>query len=536
MNKGNQRIFSGLSLGTLASSIPFALASVANAQIFTDIQDSWAQECINNLAARNIVAGYPDSTFRPRNIITRAEYAAMINQAFQDIPVERNAINFVDVPQGYWAQSAIQTTYRKGFLAGYPNGEFRPRNIIDQQETYVSLASGLDYAMPENPAAILQATYEEPGNIDDYAVGQIAAATENNIVIAPPKPQFEQSIFVPSNPVTRAQVAGAICQAKNIPGVPNEYLTSAANAQQPLANLVLDQTLTGHTRGILSVEVSPNGETLVSGGDTTVKVWDFDTGNLERTLRGHSEWVYAVDVSPDSQRIASGSIDSTVKIWDLQTGELLHDLTGHSDSVIDIDISPGGGLVASASDDQTVKLWNLGTGELLRTFEGHTAPVNAVAISPDGETIVSGSFDNTIKVWNWRRTEATELLHTLSGHAEGVHALAIAPDAQTLFSGGEDGTVKIWNLETGELQQTLASDADRVDSLALSPDGQTLASAGLGETIQIWDVPSQTVIETVSGIASPAIDIGPDGTTLVSGSGSPIDVDEEVVIRIWESQ
>ena len=523
-----------LSLGPLAAAIFMGFNPSVKAQTFSDIQGHWAEGCIDNLAAREIISGYPDNTFKPRNIVTRAEYAAMVDQAFEDIAAERDEMNFTDVSGDYWAQTAIQATYQKGFLSGYPNGEFRPDDIIEQQEAYVAFASGLDYEIPENPEQILRATYEEPAEIDDYAAGKIAAATENGIVISPPKPQFDQRIFPPDDPVTRGQVAAAICQIKNIPGVAGEY--NAGNAQQPLANLALAQTLTGHSRGIMSVQVSPDGETLVSGGDTTVKVWDLATGTLEHTLRDHTEWVYSVDISADGQRIASGSIDSTVKIWNLQTGELLHDLTGHSDSVIDIDISPNGGLVASASDDQTVKLWDLGTGNLLRTFAGHTDPVNAVAISPDGETIISGSFDDTIKVWNWRRTEGSELLRTLPGHSGGVHALAIASNGQTLFSGGEDGTIKIWNLATGDLQQTLASNSSRVNSLALSPDHQTLASAGLGGTIQIWDVSAQTVIETVSGIASPALDIGPDGTLLVSGNGSPIDVNEEVEIRVWEAQ
>lgn len=536
--RGNaiRQVMLGLSYGTLAGTVSFGFQPSANAQSFEDIQGHWAQGCINSLLDRGIIAGYPDNSFRPGNVITRAEYAAIVDQAFPEIADERSTTDFSDVPAYYWAYPAIQTALRKGFISGYPNGEFRPEDVIQQQEAYVAFASGLDYAIPDNPEQILQATYEEPANIDDYAVGKIAAATANGIVISPPKPQFEQRIFVPSDPVTRAQVAAAICQVNDLPGVASEYIVNAGTPQQPLADLALVQTLTGHTRGIMSVRLSPDGETLVSGGDTTVKIWDFDSGSLEHTLREHTEWVYSVDVSSDGQRVASGSLDSTVKIWDLQTGELLHDLTGHSESVIDIDISPGGGLVASASDDQTVKLWDLGTGDLLRTFVGHTAPVNAVAISPDGETIVSGSFDGTIKVWNWRRTEETDLLQTLPGHSGGVHTLAIAPNGQTLFSGGEDGTVKIWNLETGALQQTLATDSDRVDSLALSPDGDTLASGGLGDTIQIWDVPSQSVVETVSGIASPALDIGPDGTVLVSGSGSPVDVNEEVVIRIWQAE
>lgn len=219
-----QRVLSWLSFGTLVS---LSFTPSATAQNFQDVRDHWAQECINNLADQGIVAGYPNNTFRPGEIITRAEYAAIMNQAFPDVPAQRSAKTFTDVSADYWGQEAIQTAYRKDFLSGYPNNEFRPEDIIIRQEAFVSLASGLDYNVPENPQQMLNATYADAGNISDYAEGQIAAATEQNILISPPKPQFDQRLMGPNDPATRGQIAAAICQAKGIAGVPSQYVVSA---------------------------------------------------------------------------------------------------------------------------------------------------------------------------------------------------------------------------------------------------------------------------------------------------------------------
>lgn len=222
-----KKILSWLSLGAFVGTVPLSLTSPANAQNFQDIQDHWAQECISNLAAQGIVAGYPNNTFQPRGIITRAEFAAMINQAFPNIAAERSAKNFIDVSANYWGQEAIRTAYRKGFLSGYPNDEFRPEDIIIREEAFVALASGLDYPIPNNTEQILNATYETPGNISDYARGQIAAATQQNILISPPKPQFDQRLMGANDPATRGQIAAALCQAKGIAGVPSQYVVSA---------------------------------------------------------------------------------------------------------------------------------------------------------------------------------------------------------------------------------------------------------------------------------------------------------------------
>lgn len=44
---------------------------------------AWAKSEVDGLTATKIVEGYPDQTFRPRESLTRAESAAMIDRAMQ---------------------------------------------------------------------------------------------------------------------------------------------------------------------------------------------------------------------------------------------------------------------------------------------------------------------------------------------------------------------------------------------------------------------------------------------------------------------
>ncbi|MEN9280217.1 MAG: S-layer homology domain-containing protein, partial [Gloeomargarita sp. DG_1_4_bins_134] len=39
---------------------------------FSDTQNFWANACIQQLANRGIIGGYPDGSFRPNNPVTRA--------------------------------------------------------------------------------------------------------------------------------------------------------------------------------------------------------------------------------------------------------------------------------------------------------------------------------------------------------------------------------------------------------------------------------------------------------------------------------
>ena len=254
-----------------------------------------------------------------------------------------------------------------------------------------------------------------------------------------------------------------------------------------LENVSVVCTLTGHSKYVYSVAISPDGQTLVSGSsDYTIKIWELSTGQLLRTLTGHSEPVWSVAISPDGQTLVSGSWDGTIKIWQLSTGKLLHTLTGHSTLVLSVAISPDGQTLVSGSHENTIKIWQLSTGQLLRTLTGHSEAVWSVAISPDGQTLVSGSWDGTIKIL---QLSTGQLLRTLTGHSKHVDSLAISPDGQTLVSGSEDYTIKIWQLSTGRELRTLTGHSNNyVHSVAISPDGQTLVSGSADNTIKIWRV------------------------------------------------
>ena len=54
--------------------------------------------------------------------------------------------------------------------------------------------------------------------------------------------------------------------------------------------------------------------------DTTLRVWDLESGQLVRTLKDYYLSVDVVAISPDGRRAISASADHTLRVWDLQTG------------------------------------------------------------------------------------------------------------------------------------------------------------------------------------------------------------------------
>lgn len=180
---------------------------------FPDVPENyWARPYIEALAAREILTGFPDGTFQPNDPITRAEFAALVKQAFPP-PAKNTAVNFQDVAPDFWAKPVIQTAVSQGYMKGYPRQIFRPNQAIPKVQVFVALANGLKLPVPQQPNQVLQ-VYPDVAQIPSYATPLMAAATEAGLVVNPPaKIELE-----PNRNATRAEVAAAVYRALAIAG------------------------------------------------------------------------------------------------------------------------------------------------------------------------------------------------------------------------------------------------------------------------------------------------------------------------------
>ena len=202
----------GLTAGAVAPLMTAAPSFAQSTTAFSDVSSSyWARDFIGELSRRDIIAGFPDGTFKPDAPVTRAQFAAMLRKANENAfkkGTVRGSNKFADVPSTYWANTAIQTAYTTGFLAGYPGNIFQPEQNIPREQVLTSLANGLNYSSSIATSTVLN-YYNDASNISNFARDPIAAATVNRLVVNYPS----LTTLNPVRNATRAEVAAFIYQA-----------------------------------------------------------------------------------------------------------------------------------------------------------------------------------------------------------------------------------------------------------------------------------------------------------------------------------
>ncbi|MBE9006870.1 DUF1565 domain-containing protein [Fortiea sp. LEGE XX443] len=190
---------------------------------FKDVPSNfWAKSYIEALASQNIIAGFPDGTFKPNEPVTRAQFATIVTKALNP-SAKRSAINFKDVPSNFWAFAAIKSAYQSQFVSGYPDGTFKPQQQIPRVQALVALANGLGLTANNQNAL---GFYNDAAQIPNYAVAPVAAATLRQLVIN--YPTVKQ--LAPNRQATRAEVAAFVYQALVNAGraqpIPSPYLVT----------------------------------------------------------------------------------------------------------------------------------------------------------------------------------------------------------------------------------------------------------------------------------------------------------------------
>jgi len=199
-------IVNGQAVAIINSLTNSTYALIWNPVRFDDVAGHWAEEAINDMGSRKIVNGVGEQAYAPNQAITRAEFAAMIVRALGLRTVSEGAA-FLDVQSADWYSETIRTAYAYNLINGYPDGTFRPMDLITREQAMVILSkamvlTGLKDKLDSASAEEVFGIYQDADQVSAWARQGVADTVNAGIIVG----RSHQEL-APQASITRAEAA-----------------------------------------------------------------------------------------------------------------------------------------------------------------------------------------------------------------------------------------------------------------------------------------------------------------------------------------
>jgi len=329
--------------------------------------------------------------------------------------------------------------------------------------------------------------------------------------------------------------------------------------------------LEGHTDSILTVQFSPDGNLLCSGGgDTTLRFWDMETdtpivveNNEEDEVEQlHNAWILNITFSPDGELLVTGDVDGYFGIWDpiKYKPKISRATKAHKKWITSISFKPlhlyknnEVTKFISTGKDGFLKLWNASTGKIILSTAAHEQSITKTIWS--GENIIyTCSEDQTVKIFD----ENLNHLQTLIGHSHWINTMALNTEnilrtgcydydnikgsdyfqfsekikklspqekilhaekrynlfkqkinsSEKLVTGSDDNTLILWDrIQSTKPLIRMVGHQGIVNDVKFSPNAFYLASASFDKCIKIWNANTGAFLFNLRGHVGPVYQI-----------------------------
>ncbi|PAD33400.1 glycoside hydrolase family 3 N-terminal domain-containing protein [Paenibacillus sp. 7523-1] len=184
--------------GAVLSSMLIWAGNAAAEEHFNDLQYSkWAEDGIEYMAKRGTVAGYGDGKFKPAGLVTRAQAVTFLVRELYPEQLEKPAegTTYSDVPETHAFTKEIAIASKNGLASGFPDGSFRPDAPLSRAETAAFLTRA--YSLSEGKQTANWSDTES-----HWAAAPILVMSSNGLVGG-----YSDGTYRPNQTVTRAEYA-----------------------------------------------------------------------------------------------------------------------------------------------------------------------------------------------------------------------------------------------------------------------------------------------------------------------------------------
>ncbi|TCZ67747.1 hypothetical protein E0485_07780 [Paenibacillus albiflavus] len=178
---------------------------IGNEKTFSDIQKHWAKTHIEKLASKLIVQGISETSFKPDNQITRAEFTAILVRSLGLHAVGSSA-DYADVQKSNWFYKAVTIAANNGLTAEGNSNRFNPNEQMSRQEAMVMIAkamhlAGMDVAISDKEVTELLGAFKDLERLDFSAKPAAALNVKYGVIVG------YNGLISPGNVITRAETS-----------------------------------------------------------------------------------------------------------------------------------------------------------------------------------------------------------------------------------------------------------------------------------------------------------------------------------------
>lgn len=178
---------------------------------FSDLKEGhWAYKAVMWMVGKNIISGYPDNTFKPDKVISRAEFSSIMVLALNLPKKTPEKETFIDIKKDNWAFTYVESA--KYYLTGFRTKEgdkFWPGREAVREDMAVALVKAKGYQNEEIDESILD-EFIDKDSISSNLRKYVAIAVKHGIMKGNPAPDGNMKVFRPQNFLTRAEAAALI--------------------------------------------------------------------------------------------------------------------------------------------------------------------------------------------------------------------------------------------------------------------------------------------------------------------------------------
>ncbi|SFB08966.1 WD40-like Beta Propeller Repeat [Cohnella sp. OV330] len=172
--------------GTVEAEVtePGAYAVLIAEYTFGDLANHWSRGDVEVLAARGIVTGDPDGSFRPNGKVTRAEFVKLLLPLFAGSGAgadRASSAPLTDVPQDAWYAEAVEKAAAAGIVQG-AGGKFRPTDPVTREEMAVMLYRALGIVTDDLDPEKLLGVFADRTKVSGWARMQVAYAVKAGLL------------------------------------------------------------------------------------------------------------------------------------------------------------------------------------------------------------------------------------------------------------------------------------------------------------------------------------------------------------------